>query len=167
MAKKSLIVRHAKSDWGQAGLKDFDRPLNARGKKNAPEMGKHLAKKGIKPDAIISSPALRAITTCEIISGELGFENNIILEPKIYEASAQTLLNIINNFNNTDDLVVLFGHNNGITDLAIYLSDADIFNIPTCGMVLIEFPFYDWKMVSKSTGNVLFFDFPKNLKDSF
>jgi phosphohistidine phosphatase len=162
MAKKLLIVRHAKSDWGEAGLKDFDRPLNARGKKNAPEMGQRLLRKGIKPDAIISSPALRAITTCKIISGELGLENKIVLEPKIYEATHQTLLNIINNFDNSHDLVALFGHNNGITDLAIYLSDADIFNIPTCGMVLIEFPFDDWKLISKSTGELLFFDTPKN-----
>ena len=58
----------------------------------------------------------------------------------------------------------MFGHNNGITDLAVYLTDADIFNIPTCGMVLITFPFDDWKMVSKNSGEVVFFDFPKNLE---
>ncbi len=163
MAKKLLIVRHAKSDWGEAGLKDFDRPLAARGEKNAPGMGKHLLKNGIKPNAIISSPALRAITTCKLIAGELGLENKIVLEPKIYEATHQTLLNIVNNFDNADDLVALFGHNNGITDLVIYLTDADIYNIPTCGAVLIEFPFDDWKMISKSTGNLLFFVSPKNI----
>lgn len=162
MAKKLLIVRHAKSDWGNAGLKDFDRPLNTRGEKDAPEMAKRLIDKEIKPDYIISSPALRAITTCNIIAEELGLKENINLEPKIYEATSKTLLELINNFDNDYDLVALFGHNNGITDLSIYLSDADIFDIPTCGMILIEFPFDEWKMISKSTGEVLFYDYPKN-----
>lgn len=166
MAKRLLIVRHAKSDWGSADLKDFDRPLSSRGKKDAPEMAKRLINNGIKPDFIISSPALRAITTCQIISKELGLEDQINLEPKIYEAASNTLLKLINSFDNDNDLVALFGHNNGITDLTIYLSDADIFDIPTCGMALIEFPFDDWSMISKSTGEVVFYDYPKNQEAS-
>lgn len=162
MAKKLLIIRHAKSDWGNADLKDFDRPLNHRGKKDAPEMAKRLINKGIKPDFIISSPALRAISTCKIISEKLEFKDKIYIEPDIYEATYNTLLRLINGFNNDHNFVALFGHNNGITDLAIHLSDADIYDIPTCGMVLIEFPFDDWNMISKGTGEVLFYDYPKN-----
>lgn len=162
MPKKLLIVRHAKSDWGSLELKDFDRPLNSRGKKDAPEMGKRLLGKGLLPDYIVSSTALRAITTCKIITKELGLEDKINLESKIYEASVPTLLNIINQFNNEDDFAALFGHNNGITDLAIYLTNTDIYDIPTCGMVLIEFPFDDWSLISKNTGEVIFFDYPKN-----
>lgn len=165
MGKKLLIVRHAKSDWGSITLKDFDRPLNQRGENNAPEMGKRLLEKNIIPDEIISSPALRALTTCKLITRALKLnEEAIKTNDKIYEATHQTLLSIINQFDNDKNLVALFGHNNGITDLTVYLTGADIFNIPTCGMVLIEFPFDNWTLVSKTTGTVLFFDFPKNLE---
>lgn len=165
MAKKLLIVRHAKSDWGSITLKDFDRPLNERGQNNAPEMGKRLLKKNILPDEIVSSPAMRAITTCKIITHELGLKEEVIKTiDKIYEANHQTLLSVINHFDNDKNLIALFGHNNGITDLTVYLTNADIFNIPTCGMVLIEFPFDDWSQISKNTGTVLFFDYPKNIE---
>ena len=163
MSKKLLIVRHAKSDWGNAGITDFNRPINERGKTNAPIMGKRLKEKGIFPDTVISSPALRAITTAKLITHELGFTTAKIKQEKsIYEATCSTLLKIINNFDNEHEMVALFGHNNGITDLAVYLTDAEIFNIPTSGMVMINFPFDDWKMVGKDTGEVEFFDYPKN-----
>lgn len=164
--KKLLIIRHAKSDWGEAGLKDFDRPLNERGKKDALEMGKRLLNKNILPESIVSSPALRAITTCNIITKTLDLENKVSLEQKIYDAPCSELLKIVNDLDNQYDFIALFGHNNGITDLTIYLSDADIYDIPTCGMVLIEFPFDDWKMVSKNTGDLLFFDYPKKLQNT-
>lgn len=161
--KRLLIIRHAKSDWGIANTKDFDRPLNHRGLVNAPEMGQRLVSRKLIPQQLVSSPALRAITTCKIIAKEIQYpETEIIQEPKIYEANHQTLLKVINQFNDDFDFIALFGHNNGITDLAIYLSDADLYNIPTCGMVLIEFPFESWKMLSQNTGNILLFDYPKN-----
>ena len=163
MSKKLLIVRHAKSDWGNAGITDFNRPVNERGKSNAPIMGKRLKEKGIFPDNVISSPALRAITTAKLVTHELGFTTaKIKLEKSIYEATCSTLLKIINDIDNEHEMVALFGHNNGITDLAVYLTDAEIFNIPTSGMVMINFPFDDWKMVGKDTGEVEFFDYPKN-----
>ena len=163
MSKKLLIVRHAKSDWGNARITDFNRPINERGKSNAPIMGKRLKEKGIFPDTVISSPALRAITTAKLVTHELGFTTaKIKLEKSIYEATCATLLKIVNDFDNEHEMVALFGHNNGITDLAVYLTDAEIFNIPTSGMVMINFPFDDWKMVGKDTGEVEFFDYPKN-----
>ncbi len=163
MSKKLLIVRHAKSDWGIANTKDFDRPLNSRGFLNAPEMGKRLVSRALIPQQLVSSPALRAITTCKLIAKEIQYpETEIKQEPKIYEANHQTLLKIVNQFNDEHDFIALFGHNNGITDLAVYLSNTDLYNIPTCGMVLIEFPLDSWEMVSKNTGNMLIFDYPKN-----
>ncbi len=163
MNKKLLIVRHAKSDWGGLGISDFDRPLNPRGFKDAPVMGKRLFAKEIKPELMISSTALRAITTAKLIAQEIGFpEKEILHERKIYEASHQQLLKLVNDFDDDKGLIAVFGHNNGVTDLAVYLTDADIYNIPTCGMVLISFPFDHWEMVSKNTGEVLFYDYPKN-----
>ncbi|MRX46001.1 SixA phosphatase family protein [Pedobacter puniceum] len=166
--KRLLIVRHAKSDWGAANTKDFDRTLNSRGLLNAPEMGKRLISRKLIPQQLVSSPALRAITTCKIIAKEIQYpETEIVQEPKIYEANYQTLLKVVNQFDDKYNSIALFGHNNGITDLAVYLSNADLYNIPTCGMVLIEFPFDSWKIVSQNTGNMVLFDYPKNSFEAF
>ena len=166
MGKHLLIMRHAKSDWNDASLSDFNRPLNQRGLQNAPIMGKRLKEKGFNPELIVSSPAVRAITTCEIVVEELGLSKaDIITDKNIYNADVKSLLAIINNLDNSKNSAALFGHNNGITDLTVYLTDADIFNIPTSGTVLIEFDTDDWAMISKNTGSVIFFETIKELKE--
>lgn len=162
MKKKLLLVRHAKSDWADANLSDFNRPLNARGVQASIEMAQRIAVQKLIPHKIVSSPALRAISTCEIMVQTWNKKTEEIQHrSEIYEANFSNLLKIVNEFDDADDYVALFGHNNGITDFAVYLTDADIFNIPTCGVVLIEFPFDSWKLVSKNTGDVLMYDYPK------
>ncbi len=165
MAKQLLIIRHAKSDWGNTNLRDFDRPLNKRGKVAAPEMAGRLVSADIKPEHIVSSPALRAITTAKYFASAWEIPStNIEQEPNIYEAPAQALLSVINGFDNRFNQIALFGHNPGLTDLINYL-DGYIDNLPTCGVALIEFPFDDWAMVSAATGKILLFDYPKNGDD--
>ncbi|WP_316804515.1 SixA phosphatase family protein [Pedobacter nototheniae] len=159
--KQLLLVRHGKSDWGTAAQTDFDRPLNKRGKENAPEMAERLLKRGFKFDLMVSSPAKRALTTAKYFAEAYQTEN-IQLEKLIYEANTTTLLKIVNSFGEDTDTVIMFGHNPGFTDFANELSDANIYNIPTAGMVLISFPFESWKMVSRGTGEMVFFDYPKN-----
>jgi phosphohistidine phosphatase len=161
MAKQLLLVRHGKSDWGNLDLKDFDRPLNKRGKENAPEMAERLVNKGFKFDLIVSSPAKRAKSTAKFFA-EAYTVDHIQFEESIYEASSNTLLKVINGFNDGAKTVIMFGHNPGLTDLANELTEADIYNIPTAGMVLISFPFDSWEIVSKGTGEMVFFDYPKN-----
>ncbi len=162
MSKKLLIVRHAKSDWDDLSLPDFNRPLNARGEKNAPEMARRLAKKDLHIQQLVSSPARRAISTANYFAEELGMKkSDIIQEPGIYEALPLDLLKIINELDNRSDVTALFGHNPSLTHLVRDLCNVDLYNIPTCGMVLIEFPFADWKMVSRGTGELIFFDYPK------
>ncbi|RZK21105.1 MAG: histidine phosphatase family protein [Pedobacter sp.] len=161
MAKQLLLVRHGKSDWGNLDLKDFDRPLNKRGKENAPEMAERLIKKGFKFDLIVSSPAKRAKSTAKFFA-EAYHVDDIQYEESIYEANTNALLKVVNGLDDSADTVIMFGHNPGFTDLANELSDADIYNIPTAGMVLMSFPFDSWKMVSKGTGDLVFFDYPKN-----
>lgn len=166
MSKQLLLVRHAKSDWDNIKLSDFDRPLNSRGEKNAPEMAKRLLKRGKIPHQIVSSPAMRAITTARYFAKELGLnKSDIVKEPEIYEAMTSTLKGVINNLDNTYSFTALFGHNPGITDLVSDLCNKDLYNIPTCGMVLIQFPFDDWSMVSAGTGEIVFYDYPKNEQD--
>lgn len=162
--KKLLLIRHAKSDWADTNLTDFNRPLNPRGLRDSVAMAQHISMQKLVPEKLVSSPALRALTTCELMAKEWHKElDHIELNPTIYEANVQSLLKIVNGFGDEDEYVALFGHNNGITDLAVYLTDADLFNIPTCGIALIEFPLESWKMVSKQTGDLLMYDFPKNI----
>ncbi|RNL56618.1 SixA phosphatase family protein [Pedobacter jejuensis] len=161
MAKQLLLVRHGKSDWGNIDLKDFDRPLNKRGKENAPEMAERLLTKGFKFDLMVSSPAKRAKSTAKFFAEAFKIDE-IHYEESIYEANSSTLLKVVNGLDDAADTVIMFGHNPGFTDLANDLSDADIYNIPTAGMVLISFPFDSWEMVSKGTGELVFFDYPKN-----
>jgi phosphohistidine phosphatase len=163
MAKTLLLIRHAKSDWADQMLSDFNRPLNHRGEINAPEMAKRLVKRALFPQQFISSPALRAISTANHFAKELKINpTDIIQENKIYDALTNSLLEVVNNLDESSNFTALFGHNPGITGLVNYLTNQEIFNIPTCGMALIKFPFDQWKMLSSGTGELVFFDFPKN-----
>lgn len=166
MPKQLLLIRHAKSDWDIIKLSDFERPLNSRGEKNAPEMAKRLLKRGKVPHQIVSSPAVRALSTARIFAKTLGkSKSEIIQEPEIYEALPSTLMDIINNLDNKFSFTALFGHNPGITEVVTKLCNKDLYNIPTCGMVLIQFPFDDWDLVSSGTGEIVFYDYPKNEQD--
>ena len=162
MKKKLLIIRHAKAESGDFKIEDFDRPLSQTGIDEAEEMGQKLLQKNIIPDGIISSPALRAISTAQLISNECGFDQeNIILEPNIYEASVSQILKSINNMDNDLNFVVLFGHNPGLTMLSRDLTNADIYDLPTCGMVMLEFEVNDWSLVSAGTADLLWEDSPR------
>lgn len=163
MTKRLILVRHAKSDWGDFTLKDFDRPLNQRGHKNAPEMAARLVDKGIRPNAIVTSTALRAITTAKYFASAWQVDaDQLITQSAIYEATTATLLKVINQFDQQFDTIAMFGHNPGFTDLLNYLTDEQISDMPTCGVAIIDFPFDDWSMVSGGTGDLALFDYPKN-----
>lgn len=162
MSKKLLIIRHAKSDWNNPELRDFDRPLNERGERNAPDMARRLIKNELVPQLLVSSPAVRALSTAQLFADEFGYERtSIVQEPQIYEARSSTLLEIINGFDNHIDFIALFGHNPGVSHLASKLTDAQFFDLPTCGVVLIKFPFDDWQMISVGTGSIRYEDYPK------
>lgn len=166
MAKRLILIRHAKSDWGNANVSDFDRPLNKRGNANAPEMAQRMVSQNIYPDLVVSSPALRALTTAKYFAKAWGInENKIQTDKSIYEADLKSLLNVVSQFDKKDDTIAMFGHNPGFTDFANYLSDVNIYNMPTCSIVILEFPFDEWNLASHSTAKVLLFDFPKNGED--
>ncbi|MBX2897769.1 MAG: histidine phosphatase family protein [Cyclobacteriaceae bacterium] len=168
--KKLYIIRHAKSSWDNPELADFDRPLNKRGQKDAPRMGKRLKEKRITPDIMLSSPAERALATCNAIAKVLAFDHSKIkTDRKLYHASEDEILNIIRNLKDSprdsEEVVLLFGHNPGLTEFANLLLNKTIDNIPTCGVVGAELPVKRWQDVSFGCGNMLFFDFPKNQPD--
>ncbi|MNL44652.1 hypothetical protein D3C87_1672410 [compost metagenome] len=129
-------------------------------------MAARLLQKDLVPQLVVSSPALRAITTAHhFVQAWKKSAGQIRQEASIYEANVTALLKVINNFDNDFNYIAMFGHNPGFTDLANYLSDVDIYNIPTCGTVLIEFDIDDWGLVSHHIGRLIQFDYPKSLKD--
>jgi phosphohistidine phosphatase len=163
MPKQLLLIRHAKSDWNEAGLSDFDRPLNPRGEQNAPEMANRLVSRNIIPQLLVSSPALRAISTARYFARAFGMDtSDIRQEADIYEAMPSKLLQIINHIDDEIEFAALVGHNPALTSLVSDLSHSDLYNIPTCGISLLRFPFDSWKLISAGTGELVFFDYPKN-----
>ena len=161
--KKLIIIRHAKSDWNDTALDDFDRPLNQRGIDNAPFMGKKLKEKKISPDLIISSPALRAITTAELIAKEVEYTDTIVQNQYIYEAYVNTLQDIVSYIPDTNDTVFLIGHNPGVSALAYMLCNLKE-SIPTSATVEIDFDCNSWMDVSKENGTLISYDFPKKFQ---
>ena len=160
--KSLYLVRHAKSSWDFPKLADIDRPLNHRGEKNAPEMGERLKKQGILPDLLISSPAKRAYTTAVEIAKKIGYPMESIQKSmKIYHSGEDELLKVLKNQDNDRKSVMLFGHNPGFTWFANSLAGVDIDNIPTAGIVAIDFEVNDWTDVDFEIGKLVFFDYPK------
>ncbi len=163
MPKQLLVIRHAKAEEADFKKPDFKRALSHRGEKNAQEMAKRLKTKDLQPQILYSSPALRAISTARFFADELGIsQSEIIQDQEIYEALTDTLLHCINQLDDQADFVALFGHNPAITDLVNKFCGADIYNIPTCGIALIQFPFDSWNMLSVGTGELMLYDYPKN-----
>ncbi len=160
--KTIYLVRHAKSDWGYDGLKDIDRPLNERGYQSVYFLPKEFLKKAKTPDLIVSSSAIRAMSTALIFARSLNYpENKIVINPNIYEAHELTLREIIENLSDEYSSVMLFGHNPGFTNAINTLSDSFIDNLPTCGLVSIEFKEKQWKEIT--TGKLKFSLFPKEI----
>jgi phosphohistidine phosphatase len=160
--KKIFLVRHAKSSWDSPELSDFERPLNKRGKRDAPFMAKLLARQGVSPDIIITSPANRAITTARYFCEELGFSfSNVFIEPKLYMADSDHLLEILKELNDKFSNVMVFSHNPGLTDFANYLVGKGIDNIPTCGILSINSKVEAWNDLSPNNCNIISFEYPK------
>lgn len=161
--KKSLyLVRHAKSSWKDPSLDDKERPLNKRGKRDAPKIGKRLARAGVRPDRIISSPAVRALTTARNIAEELGIKKSEIeVNDAIYSFNSDGLMEAIRGFDDSLDTVMLVGHNPAITILLNDLAGEDIDNVPTCGVAHLEMNTESWARVNKGRAELLSFDYPK------
>ena len=164
MMKTLYLIRHAKSSWDDPLQDDFDRPLNKRGMKDAPRMGKRLQEMDIHPDMLLSSPAERALSTCMLIAEKIGYSaRNIHTDQRLYHAGEDQLLAVVHGFHDGNDEIMIFAHNPGLTDFANRLNhDLVTDNIPTCGVVALQFAVNSWKEVVWEKGKLLFFDFPKN-----
>lgn len=162
--KTLTLVRHAKSSWKDTGLRDRERPLNRRGERDAPEMGRRIVAAGIRPSQIVSSPAVRAWTTAKVIAGEISYPVEFLQrEDDLYMASLDTLLDVVAaqeaEFNN----LMLVAHNPGITEFANYLSPGITNNVPTAGVVCVEIDRDDWLLYERPPTRLVVFDYPKKL----
>jgi phosphohistidine phosphatase len=161
--KTLLIIRHAKSSWDIATLSDFDRPLNERGKKDAPMMAKRLLAKNIVIDAFLTSPAKRAKKTAELIREAYGADaGKTLLQPKLYHAGVEDFFETISQLDDLFNTVAVFSHNPGITSFVNELTEeVQIDNMPTCGIFAVKIQTNKWANFSKAKKSFLFFDYPK------
>jgi phosphohistidine phosphatase len=144
-----FLVRHAKSSRDDPTLPDKERPLNDRGRRDAPKMGERLAKRDVKPDLILSSPAVRALATAEIIAKKLEYAiKDIVVEERLYSAVPDDLLDVIHELGEKPKCVMLFGHNPEFAELAHRLS-SEISEMPTCAVAEFRFDIKSWSSVSK------------------
>jgi len=159
--KTLFLIRHAKSSWDNSALPDKDRPLNDRGRRDAPKIGDQLAKRDVKPDLMLSSPAVRALETAEIIAKKLDYKRKkIVIDDRLYAAAADDLLDVVHKLDDKLERVMLFGHNPELTELAHRLS-SKITNMPTCAVAEFTFDAKSWSSIGRAKPPKVALDYPK------
>ena len=163
--KTLLLLRHAKSSKDDPNLKDFDRPLNERGTKDAQLIGKYIGQQKIKADLVISSPAERARQTTELVLKSAGLKIELKFDKRIYEASVRSLLNVISQIEDTANAVILVGHNPGFEELLEALTGVAR-DLPTASLACIELSVEKWSKARTGVGNLKWVVAPKELRRS-
>jgi phosphohistidine phosphatase len=157
-----ILVRHAKSSWANAGLADHDRPLNARGERDAPIMAARLAERGPRPDTILSSSAKRALATADRFAEAFDMdERAVILRPEIYGAGVDDMLELVQALDDARPTVLLVGHNPTFTELVDRLTDVGVGHLPTTGVVTLELAEGPWAAAHEGLFRLVDFDYPK------
>ena len=166
------IMRHAKSDWGESGLADFDRPLNRRGRKAAAQVGRELKRRGVRFDRVLASPALRVRETLERLDEGYGGLPEPQFERRIYDAGLDALFELVRTIPDTAHAPLLVGHNPGLHQLLLHLtSEADGLrsrvsdNLPTAAFALIELPATRWEEVESGAGRLAELILPREIDD--
>ena len=158
------IVRHAKSDWANAHISDIDRPLNERGYRDATAMSILLKTQNIRPDLILSSPAVRALSTALIFSRTLNYDSNKIqIHKTLYNTDEENYLSIIEESAGKSNSIMIFGHNPVVSSLANKLSGVINEEMPTCSIIGIKFKTDKWEEIVKKESELILFDFPKKI----
>lgn len=157
------LVRHAKTEPGRSGQEDWDRVLEPRGQRDAPEMGGRLKERGLKPDRILSSPAVRALSTATVFARELGVAaGHVVQDERLYLAQPKDLLKVVRELGGEVPHLMVVGHNPGISEFADRLSaERSVDTMPTCAVYTLEFELEAWSELDWSTGVNADFDYPK------
>lgn len=160
--KTLVLIRHAKSSW-ELDFTDVHRPLSNRGYNDANLLSKEFLKYDFVPNAIFSSVANRALTTCNIFVENLDWDKKMLsVTEALYDFSGRQVTDFIHKLNDSLDRVVIFGHNHAFTFVANKFGDLYIDNVPTCGLVMIQFDETQWKNIDK--GHTALTLFPKNFR---
>ncbi|HQL69223.1 MAG TPA: histidine phosphatase family protein [Bacteroidales bacterium] len=156
------LVRHAKSDWDN-DLDDHDRPLNHRGLKDAPMMGKLIGKNLLPPDLVISSSAVRALVTASLVVGETG-NQNILIEPDLYHSGVSDFTKVLTKHASNHRHVIVFAHNPGISDFLYYLDSNALLSMPTCAVAHLQVLAPAWDQLTRNCGRLIQYWYPSMLK---
>lgn len=149
--KTLLVLRHAKSSWDDPSLDDHERPLNGRGRKDAPRAGATLKTRGLTPDLVISSDAVRARTTAEAAADAAGYKGKIALDRRLYLAGPREIVAVLRGLGDHDaDTVMIVGHNPGLEELVSHLG-ARPEPMPTAALAQIALPIAEWQALTMST----------------
>jgi len=161
--KTLMIVRHAKSSWDSADTSDIDRPLNDRGKRDAPAMASRLIRAGARIDLFVSSPAKRARQTAELFAREFGRKEKAIrFIPELYHAPVQVFKDVVAGLEDEYSAVAIFSHNPGITAFVNTLTPVSLDNMPTCAVFAVTSPAECWADFLSAGPVFWFFDYPKS-----
>lgn len=160
--KSLILIRHAKSSW-EHDISDINRPLSQRGFDDANLLSNEFLKNNFSPDAIFSSPANRALTTCHIFMDHCNLATKLLtIDKNLYDFGGLKVTNFIKSLDNHLQKVMIFGHNHAFTAVANKFGDVYIENVPTCGLVMVDFDVDAWKNIDQ--GHTELTLFPKDLK---
>ena len=161
--KRLILIRHSKSSWKDLSLTDFNRPLNSRGKSDGPLMASYLRNRITIVDYLHSSSSVRTFETSKYFINQIIF-GKIQYDDSLYHCSSSSLLNIIMNYSDDYQSVMVIAHNPGLTNLINNITNISLDNLPTTGLVEIEFKINHWSNISSENSNVIDLKFPKQLK---
>jgi phosphohistidine phosphatase len=161
--KTLLILRHAQSSWKDNNLPDHERPLNKRGRSDAPRVGELIRQENILPDMILCSTARRARDTIKAVIEKSGYAGEVNYIPDLYQADIADILTILGELEDTISSVLLVGHNPELEELVQTITEADV-HIPTAALALINLPINSWEeMPAGVRGDLIRFWAPKGL----
>lgn len=166
LMKTLHLIRHAKSGWTDSNMSDHDRPLDKRGLDDAPMMAKRLQTRGIRLDGIVTSSALRAVTTAQLFANSFGLDSaSLHVDQRLYHANPDEILEVLQQLDDMWTAVMCVGHHPGMPELADLCCDDRIGHMPTCAIVTIEIDADRWQDIRLASKRLIDFDFPKNSSD--
>jgi phosphohistidine phosphatase len=161
--KTLLLLRHAKSSWKDNSLADHDRPLNQRGKRDAPRMGKLMREEGLVPDLILTSSARRALSTAKLAAEASGFEGEMEVSRDLYAAGPENFIEALEALPDQYHTVLTVGHNPGMEELLEALTEESQ-AMPTAALAQIEMLIDHWTDIEDATGRLVNLWLPRNLE---
>lgn len=161
--KEVLALRHAKSSWAEPGLADHDRPLDGRGERDAPEMGRRLTARDLVPERLLSSTARRARQTAEAVAGAMGLgADRLATDDRLYLAAPEEILAVLQETDDAIARLLFVAHNPGIHSFAHHFGGLDVGKFPTAALARIQWPTNHWSEIGSQPGRLLLYDFPHN-----